>query len=191
MDVARNELVPILFVCDAMRETQNTNSSEEQNLRNAIWMIEISEPNDVENCSIYQSSFTTMMHQVVVPRTVPVRAIMTRPTPSRTPSSTGKVKKPMSATEKIIARKSGSAVVSPGQNVWVNVDTLMTHDVCGPGTFGVFEKEFGKDAEVWDPNRVVLIPDHYIFTDDPRANRNVDMLRFSHFLTLFKLQTCI
>eukprot|EP00210_Caulerpa_lentillifera_P008314 g7933.t1 len=102
---------------------------------------------------------------------------MTRRTPSRVPSSTGKLKKPMSATEKIIARKSGTAVVSPGQNIWVNVDTLMTHDVCGPGTFGVFEKEFGKDAEVWDPEKIVLIPDHYIFTDDPRANRNVDMLR--------------
>lgn len=149
-------------------------------------MIEISEPNDVENSAINPIPFTTMMNRVVLSRTVPVRAIMTRPTPSRMPSSTGKVKKPMSATEKIIARKSGSTVVSPGQNVWVNVDTLMTHDVCGPGTFGVFEKEFGKDAEVWDPNRVILIPDHYIFTDDPRANRNVDMLRFSHFLTLFE-----
>jgi len=30
---------------------------------------------------------------------------------------------------------------------------------------------------VWDPERVVIIPDHYIFTSDPRANRNVDILR--------------
>ena len=80
-------------------------------------------------------------------------------------------------TEKILARKSGSKVVAPGQNIWVNVDTLMTHDVCGPGTFGIFEKEFGPEAAVLDPERVILIPDHYIFTEDPRANRNVDMLR--------------
>lgn len=80
-------------------------------------------------------------------------------------------------TEKILGRKSGSPVVAPGQNIWVNVDTLMTHDVCGPGTFGIFEKEFGKNAQVWDPERVILIPDHYIFTKDERANRNVDMLR--------------
>jgi 3-isopropylmalate/(R)-2-methylmalate dehydratase large subunit len=53
----------------------------------------------------------------------------------------------------------------------------MTHDVCGPGTFGVFKKEFGKDAKVWDREKVVLIPDHYIFTHDPMANRNVDVLR--------------
>lgn len=30
---------------------------------------------------------------------------------------------------------------------------------------------------MWDNERVVLIPDHYIFTSDPRANRNVDILR--------------
>jgi 3-isopropylmalate/(R)-2-methylmalate dehydratase large subunit len=30
---------------------------------------------------------------------------------------------------------------------------------------------------VWDNERVVIIPDHYIFTADARANRNVDILR--------------
>jgi len=30
---------------------------------------------------------------------------------------------------------------------------------------------------VWDRERVVIIPDHYIFTADQRANRNVDILR--------------
>ncbi|RMH56628.1 MAG: homoaconitate hydratase family protein [Candidatus Hydrogenedentota bacterium] len=83
----------------------------------------------------------------------------------------------MTLTEKILCRKSGRAEVRPGENVWVNVDVLMTHDVCGPGTIGVFRREFGKEARVWDPNRVVLIPDHYIFTTDSLANRNVDILR--------------
>lgn len=31
--------------------------------------------------------------------------------------------------------------------------------------------------QVWDRERVVLMPDHYIFTEDTRANRNVDVLR--------------
>jgi 3-isopropylmalate/(R)-2-methylmalate dehydratase large subunit len=83
----------------------------------------------------------------------------------------------MTMTEKILARASGKNSVAPGENVWANVDVLMTHDVCGPGTFGVFKKEFGKDAKVWDREKVVLIPDHYIFTHDPMANRNVDVLR--------------
>lgn len=32
-------------------------------------------------------------------------------------------------------------------------------------------------VQVWDKEKVVIIPDHYIFTADPRANRNVDILR--------------
>lgn len=33
------------------------------------------------------------------------------------------------------------------------------------------------EPQVWDSEGVVIIPDHYIFTADPRANRNVDILR--------------
>ncbi len=80
-------------------------------------------------------------------------------------------------TEKIMARAAGKKSVQPGDNVWVQVDVLMTHDVCGPGTIGVFQREFGKDARVWDPRKVVIIPDHYIFTADSKSNRNVDILR--------------
>jgi len=80
-------------------------------------------------------------------------------------------------TQKILARASGRDRVAPGDNIWANVDVLMTHDVCGPGTFGVFHKQFGRDAKVWDRDKVVVIPDHYIFTADAMANRNVDVLR--------------
>ena len=83
----------------------------------------------------------------------------------------------MTLTEKLLARASGKAHVQPGDNVWVNVDVLMTHDVCGPGTIGVFKREFGKTAKVWDADKVVIIPDHYIFTADSMSNRNVDILR--------------
>jgi len=83
----------------------------------------------------------------------------------------------MTLTEKILARAAGRSKVEPGENIWVNADILMTHDVCGPGTIGVFKREFGADARVWDADKIVLIPDHYIFTTDKRANRNVDILR--------------
>lgn len=87
----------------------------------------------------------------------------------------------MTLTEKILAKASKRSKVEPGENIWVDVDLLMTHDVCGPGTIGVFKREFGADAKVWDPEKIVLIPDHYIFTADERANRNVDILRdFAH-----------
>jgi len=83
----------------------------------------------------------------------------------------------MTLTEQIMARAAGRASVQPGDNVWVNVDVLMTHDVCGPGTIGVFEREFGQNAKVWDREKIVIIPDHYIFTADAKSNRNVDILR--------------
>jgi 3-isopropylmalate/(R)-2-methylmalate dehydratase large subunit len=83
----------------------------------------------------------------------------------------------MTLTEKILAAHSGRAAVEPGDNVWVDVDVLMTHDVCGPGTIGIFKKHFGADAKVWDREKVVIIPDHYIFTADKMANRNVEVLR--------------
>ena len=83
----------------------------------------------------------------------------------------------MTLTEKILARAAGKAQVQAGDNIWVNADVLMTHDVCGPGTIGVFRREFGQQAKVWDRERVVIIPDHYIFTADSLSNRNVDILR--------------
>jgi 3-isopropylmalate/(R)-2-methylmalate dehydratase large subunit len=83
----------------------------------------------------------------------------------------------MTLTEKILARAAGRTKVQAGENIWVKADVLMTHDVCGPGTIGVFKREFGSDAKVWDRHRVVIIPDHYIFTADSKSNRNVDILR--------------
>lgn len=80
-------------------------------------------------------------------------------------------------TEKILAKASGKESVIPGENVWVNADILLTHDVCGPGTIGVFIREFGEDARVWNREGVVIIPDHYIFTADQMCRRNVDTLR--------------
>jgi 3-isopropylmalate/(R)-2-methylmalate dehydratase large subunit len=83
----------------------------------------------------------------------------------------------MTLTERILARHSGRDSVQPGEHVWIDVDVLMTHDVCGPPTIGVFHKHFGRDARVWDRQRVVIIPDHYIFTEDTMALRNIDVLR--------------
>jgi 3-isopropylmalate/(R)-2-methylmalate dehydratase large subunit len=83
----------------------------------------------------------------------------------------------MTLTEKILARAADKSSVQAGDNVWVKADVLMTHDVCGPGTIGVFKREFGAAAKVWDRHKVVIIPDHYIFTADSKSNRNVDILR--------------
>lgn len=83
----------------------------------------------------------------------------------------------MTITEKILAKHSDKSTVRPGDNIWIDVDVLMTHDVCGPGTIGIFKKEFGANAKVWNKNKLVIIPDHYIFTKDKHAGRNIDILR--------------
>jgi 3-isopropylmalate/(R)-2-methylmalate dehydratase large subunit len=83
----------------------------------------------------------------------------------------------MTLTEKILARHAGRERVEPSDNVWIDTDILMTHDVCGPGTIGIFKQQFGPNAKVWDREKVVIIPDHYIFTRDEKANRNVETLR--------------
>jgi 3-isopropylmalate/(R)-2-methylmalate dehydratase large subunit len=83
----------------------------------------------------------------------------------------------MTITEKILAKSAGKTYVEPGQNIWLNVDVLMTHDVCGPPTIGIWKREFGSNAKIWDKNKLVIFPDHYIFTKNPQANRNVEILR--------------
>jgi len=44
--------------------------------------------------------------------------------------------------------------------------------VCGPG-LSAYSGAFRQDARVWDREKVVIIPDHYIFTKTKMANRNV------------------
>ncbi len=83
----------------------------------------------------------------------------------------------MTITEKILAAHAGKDKVVPGENLWCNVDVLMTHDICGPATIGIFDEQFGPDADVFDKENVVIIPDHYIFTADTKAHRNIQILR--------------
>jgi 3-isopropylmalate/(R)-2-methylmalate dehydratase large subunit len=83
----------------------------------------------------------------------------------------------MTITEKILAKSAKKNFVSPGENVWLDVDVLMTHDVCGPPTIAIWKKEFGGKAKIFDKEKLVIFPDHYIFTQNVHANRNVDILR--------------
>ena len=83
----------------------------------------------------------------------------------------------MTITEKILARHAGRGSVQPGENVWCDIDVLMTHDICGPGSIGVFHEHFGAGGKVWNAEKIVIVPDHYIFTADAKSHRNIDLLR--------------
>ena len=82
----------------------------------------------------------------------------------------------MTLTEKILARAAGKARVQAGDNIWVNADVLMTHDVCGPGRSASSNASSAKRQGLGQES-IVIIPDHYIFTADSKSNRNVDILR--------------
>ena len=66
----------------------------------------------------------------------------------------------MTVAQKIIARAAGRDQVEPDDVLWVDVDLAMMHDSSGPRRIWPAMKEFG--VGVWDPDRVVLVCDHYV-----------------------------
>jgi len=66
----------------------------------------------------------------------------------------------LTLTEKIIARAAGHAAVRPGQIVTVKVDLAMAHDSSGPRRWRPKLEELG--VGLWDPERVVIVSDHYV-----------------------------
>ena len=65
----------------------------------------------------------------------------------------------MNMVEKILARASGKAQVSPGEVVVANVDLLLLHDLSGYITSRVFEREVKRPMR--NPERVVMVFDHH------------------------------
>ena len=76
--------------------------------------------------------------------------------------------------EKIIGNNVNKDV-KPGNIVTVNVDWCMVDDIMAPFTIKKFE-EMGF-SKVWDPDKIVLIYDHFLpatQTDDSRHFREAD-----------------
>jgi 3-isopropylmalate/(R)-2-methylmalate dehydratase large subunit len=74
---------------------------------------------------------------------------------------------PQTLVQKIIARAAGKARVTPGEIVTCKVDLAMIHDSGGPRRVGPRLKELG--VGVWDPDRVVVVSDHYVPAVDPES----------------------
>ncbi len=66
----------------------------------------------------------------------------------------------MTLSEKIIAKACGRDTVTPGEIVTCQVDLAMIHDSSGPRRQAPRLKELGRN--VWDPDKVVCITDHYV-----------------------------
>ena len=62
--------------------------------------------------------------------------------------------------EKLIARAAGRAAVAPGEIVTCRVDLAMVHDSSGPRRLAPMLERLG--VGVWDPDRLVVITDHFV-----------------------------
>jgi 3-isopropylmalate/(R)-2-methylmalate dehydratase large subunit len=82
----------------------------------------------------------------------------------------------MTITEKILARASGNAKLSPGDVVFAKVDKVMMHDVSGPGVIKVFsewEKKGKRLERIWNPDRVWVTEDHFVPAADRVSAENI------------------
>ena len=81
----------------------------------------------------------------------------------------------LTLAEKIIARAAGRDSVRPGEIVTCKVDLAMMHDSGGPRRIQpILEK---LNAKVWDPDKVVIISDHYVPAIDAESAAILDLTR--------------
>lgn len=78
-------------------------------------------------------------------------------------------------SEKILAKASGQASVHAGEIVWVDVDRAMMDDILGPRVEIAKNLKEIRD-EVWDPEKVVIISDHYT---PPASIQQAEIVKFT------------
>jgi 3-isopropylmalate/(R)-2-methylmalate dehydratase large subunit len=81
----------------------------------------------------------------------------------------------MTITEKIIAAHSGKKEVMPGELTNAKVDLILANDITAPIAISEFKKIGAKD--VFDNERIALVPDHFAPAKDIKAAEQCKMLR--------------
>lgn len=82
---------------------------------------------------------------------------------------------PMTLTEKILAAHAGRNTVNPGDIVQVSVDLALANDITAPLAFEVFDDLGAQD--VFDREKVVLVPDHFVPNKDIQSAQQVKIMR--------------
>jgi 3-isopropylmalate/(R)-2-methylmalate dehydratase large subunit len=82
----------------------------------------------------------------------------------------------MTISEKILATASGRDAVQAGEVVWAEPRTVMAHDISGVGASLYLKEQFGDEARVKYPDRIVLVEDHYVPCRDKTAANNLGVL---------------
>ncbi len=81
----------------------------------------------------------------------------------------------MTITEKILAIHAGQKEVVPGQFIEADVDLVLANDITGPLAIEEFERSGAK--KVFDPSKIVLVPDHFTPCKDIKSAEMVKVLR--------------
>ncbi|MDZ4169181.1 MAG: 3-isopropylmalate dehydratase large subunit [Coriobacteriia bacterium] len=81
----------------------------------------------------------------------------------------------MTITEKILAAHAGLDEVEPGELINCQLDIVLSNDVTAP----IAIKEFAKIGvqKVWDPTKVVMVPDHYTPNKDIKSAEQAKIMR--------------
>lgn len=81
----------------------------------------------------------------------------------------------MTITEKILARAAGRDRVAPGELISARVDAVLGNDITAPLAIREFEK-IGVER-VFDPDRVYLVPDHFMPNKDIKSAEQAKEMR--------------
>ncbi|WP_426377610.1 3-isopropylmalate dehydratase large subunit [Desulforudis sp. 1031] len=81
----------------------------------------------------------------------------------------------MTITEKILAAHAGKDRVEPGELISASVDAVLGNDITAPLAIKEFEKT-GVE-HVFDPDRVILVPDHFIPNKDIKSAEQAKLVR--------------
>ena len=81
----------------------------------------------------------------------------------------------MTISEKILAQHTGRDQVLPGELIEASLDFVLGNDITAPMAIEVFKKAGGKT--VFDPERVGLIPDHFIPNKDIQSAAQAQIMR--------------
>jgi len=85
----------------------------------------------------------------------------------------------MTLAEKILAAHTDKKKVSPGEFINVRVDLVMANDITAPIAIREFQR-IGVD-KVFDPKRVVMVPDHFVPNKDIASAEQAKLMReFAH-----------
>ncbi len=81
----------------------------------------------------------------------------------------------MTLVEKILAAHSNNRIVSPGQFINSRVDMVLSNDITAPIAIKEFKKIGVK--KVFDPQKVVMVPDHFTPNKDIASAEQAKMVR--------------